>query len=189
MTARLFAAVMPPRHAIEHLDTFLEPRRAAAGDDLRWSDTAQAHVTLAFMAAVEDRRVDEYVDRLADGLTGIEHAELRLAGPVIFPDPAAARVLATGVAGGGVVLPRLAERARNAAVVSGIAVDGGRFRPHVTLARLRRPTDVTSWVRLLETYDGPPWLLTEVAVIASHLGEGPRGTPRHEVVAEIVIAG
>lgn len=191
MGARLFAAIVPPADAVEHLDSFLEPRREAGRQDsgMRWTLAEQLHITLAFMPDVPDHLIDEYGDRLADGLARTPVPVLRLAGPVTFPDPAATRVLAVGVMpeseGAHVVLERMAGRARNAAVSVGTEVDGQRFRPHLTVARLRRPADTTNWVRLLETYTGPEWPVIEAAVIVSHLGQGPGGRPRYETVAEI----
>jgi RNA 2',3'-cyclic 3'-phosphodiesterase len=186
---RLFAAVVPPEDALEHLDEFLTPRRAAA--DFRWTLVQQLHITLAFMADAEEWRVDEYVDRLGSSLASLPVVTVRVAGPVAFPDPARARVLAAGVVpeseGGSDVLQRLAGRARSAAVRCGIEVDGQRFRPHLTIARIGQPSDVTNWVRLLETYVGPEWPVSQVAVIASHLGEGPRGRPRYETVATLPV--
>jgi RNA 2',3'-cyclic 3'-phosphodiesterase len=188
MTLRVFAAVVPPEEAVEHLEAFLEPRRDSA-PDFRWTLPEQLHITLAFMASVREDQVDDYVDRFADGLARTPVPVLRLAGPLTFPDAAATRALATGVVaeseGADVVLERIAGRARNAAVNVGIEVDGGRFRPHCTIARLRRPEDTTNWVRLLETYTGPEWPVIEVAVIASHLGEGPGKRPRYETLAEL----
>ncbi|GAA3528757.1 RNA 2',3'-cyclic phosphodiesterase [Nocardioides daeguensis] len=183
---RVFAAVAPPPEAVAHLDDFLEPRRAAG--DFRWTRPEQLHLTLAFMAEAPDHRVDLYVDRLAESLDGLASVELSLAGAVVFPNVAQGRVLATGVTGGDEVLVAASTRARNAAVACGIEVDGQRFRPHVTLARTGgRPTEMTSWVRLLETYAGPAWPLESISVIASHLGEGPRRTPRYEPLAEILL--
>lgn len=183
---RLFAAVVPAPEALAHLDEFLEPRRAAG--DFRWTRPEQLHLTLAFMADAADHRVDLYVDRLAESLDGLASVGLSLAGAVVFPNVAQGRVLATGVTGGDEVLVTAAARARNAAVACGIEVDGQRFRPHVTIARTGgRPTEMTSWVRLLETYAGPSWPLESVSVIASHLGEGPRRTPRYETLAEILL--
>lgn len=183
---RLFAAVTPSVEAVEDLDGFLEVRRAAA--DFRWTRSEQFHITLAFMAEVSDWRVEEYVGRLADSLADVPPPEVRLAGAVAFPGPAAAKVLAVGVEGDlpedSARLESLAVKARNAAVRAGVEVDGAAFRPHVTVARLGRPADVTNWFRLLEGYDGPSWSADRVTVFASHLGEGPRRTPRHEVVAE-----
>ena len=188
MGTRLFAAIVPPDDVIEHLDAFLDPRRDAE-PGFRWTPSHQLHITLAFMESVEERRIEDYVDRLADGLSGTPVPEIALAGPVTFPDAGTARVLAVGVASvsesADVVLERLAGRARNAAVVSGIEVDGSRFKPHATIARLRRPTEATNWVRLLETYVGPSWPVYEVAIVASHLGEGAHNGPRYETIAEI----
>ncbi len=189
--ARLFAAIVPPADVVEHLDDFLDPRRDAAGQGsgLRWTLAQQFHVTLAFMPDVSELIVDEYVDRLADGLARTPIPVLRLAGPVAFPNAHETRALAVGVMpeseGADVVLERMAGRARNAAVTVGTEVDGGRFRPHLTIARLRQRADTTNWVRLLETYTGPEWPVLEAAVIVSHLGEGPGGRPRYETLAEI----
>lgn len=184
---RVFAAVLPPPEAIEHLEAFLEPRRAAA--DFRWTRPEHLHLTLAFMGSVDQRRADEYVERLAESLDGLAPADLALAGAVVFPNVGQARVLATGVSGdGAALLETLAVRSRNAAVTSGIEVDGQRFRPHVTVARTGGPqVEMTSWVRLLDDYVGPTWPVASVEVVSSHLGEGPRRTPRYETLGEILL--
>ena len=57
--------------------------------------------------------------------------------------------------------------------------------PHITIARLGRPQELSNWVRLLDTYAGPPWPVNEIELVASHLGEGPRRRPRHEVLATL----
>lgn len=184
---RLFAALVPSPDAVDDLDTFLDVRRGAA--DFRWAPAEQFHCTLAFMADVGEWRIDDYVTRLEQSLADVPAPQVHLARAVAFPDAATARVLAVGVEGALEVdddaLARVARKSRNAAVASGMEVDGTRFRPHVTVARLRRPTDVTRWFQLLEGYDGPVWEADRVTVLASHLREGPRGRPRHEVVAEV----
>jgi 2'-5' RNA ligase len=48
---------------------------------------------------------------------------------------------------------------------------------------------VSDWVRLLDTYAGPPWRVDRVALIASYLGEGPRGRPRYETLEELELGG
>ena len=86
-------------------------------------------------------------------------------------------------------LTRLATGARAAANRAGVPVDGQRFRPHVTLARLGQPQEVTSWVRLLDAYRGPAWTVDRLTLVASYLGEGPRGRPRYEPVEEFALSG
>jgi RNA 2',3'-cyclic 3'-phosphodiesterase len=187
----MFVALVPPTAAVEDLDAFLEPRREA-GRDLRWSAPEQVHVTLAFYATVEDHRLDELVERLAVAARRRTPFGARVAGGGAFPDPARARVLWAGLAldePAAVELDRLASGVRAAASRIGVVVDGQRFRPHLTLARLGRPQEVSRWVRLLDAYAGPPWTAERVALVASHLGEGPRRRPRHEVVAELPLGG
>lgn len=180
---RLFVALVPPDEALEHLDEFLEIRRDAA--DFRWSDPGQFHVTLAFLAAAPERRLDDLVERLGRAAQRRTPVATRLAGGGAFPDPARARVLWTGLdldEAGRVEVGRMATGARAAAVRAGIEVAGQRFRPHVTVARMRRPEEVSSWVRLLEGYQGPPWRTAHYTLVQSHLGEGPRRRPRYETL-------
>lgn len=185
---RAFLALLPPPEVVEDLVEFLEPRRDAA--DFPFVAAERWHLTLAFLPDLEERRVDDVLDRLAGALEHREQATVRLAGGGAFPDPARAKVLYADVAGQPEArqeLDRLAVNARNAAAGAGARVDGQRFRPHLTLARLASARDVTRWLRVLDTYAGPDWTLDEVALVASHLGERTRRGPRYEVLATLPI--
>lgn len=182
----MFAALRPPDAAVEDLDSFPEPRRSAA--PYRWAARDQLHVTLAFYAEVEERRLDDLVERLGRAAARRPALRLAVAGGGAFPGVARARVLWAGLdldEDGGVEIDRLAAGCRAAASRAGVPVDGQRFRPHLTLARLGHPADVADWVRLLDTYAGTPWLADHVTLVASYLGEGPRRRPRYEDVAEL----
>ncbi|HEY3015131.1 MAG TPA: RNA 2',3'-cyclic phosphodiesterase [Nocardioides sp.] len=176
---RLFSAITPPDHVIEHLDEFLSVRREAG--DFRWTTTDQWHLTLAFMPNVADRHLDDLVERLQRAGHKRHPFELSVGGGGAFPNVARAKVLYAAVPDV-VELGRLATGARAAATRAGTEVDGGKFRAHLTLARLGQPQELTSWVRLLDAYQGPAWQVDEFALIESHLGEGPRKRPRYEVL-------
>lgn len=179
---RMFVALVPPEAALEDLAGFLRPRQEAE-QAFRWTTPEQWHVTLAFMPAVRERVVDDLVERLGRAAARRTPFRVRAAGGGAFPNPGRARVLYAALeTTGDEELRRLATGARAAANKAGAEADGGRFRPHLTLARLRRPTEVTRWVRLLDAYRGPEWVADELALIESHLGEGPRGRPRYEVI-------
>ncbi len=185
---RLFVAVVPPPEAVEHLDEFLDVRREAAR--FRWTLADQIHVTLAFLPEVADRHLDELVERLGRGAARRDRFPTRIAGGGAFPHVAGAKVLWAGLAlddPGRLQLRRLAEGSRAAASRTGTTVEGRRFRPHLTVARMGRPTEVTPWVRLLDSYEGPPWTVDTVTLIQSHLGEGPRKRPRYEVLTELPV--
>jgi RNA 2',3'-cyclic 3'-phosphodiesterase len=182
---RMFVAVLPPAEALEHLAEFLEPRQQAE-PGFRWTVPEQRHVTLAFMPAVADRHLDDLEERLARAAARRTSFSVSLTGGGAFPDPTRAKVLYTGVQSpdetDGPQLSQLATGARAAAAKAGAEVGGGRFHPHVTLARIGVPVEATRWVRVLDAYQGPTWRATEVTLVASHLGEGPRRRPRHEMV-------
>jgi RNA 2',3'-cyclic 3'-phosphodiesterase len=166
---RAFVAVVPPAEVAEHLDEFLSVRREAAG--FRWSDSGQWHVTLAFTADLPERSLDLVDDLLSQAAARHERFGMRITGGGAFPHPDGARVLYASLDADGAPLELLSGACRSAVSRAGGRVDGQRFRPHVT-----------SWVRLLDAYDGPRWEVDEVALVASHLGEGPRRRPRHEVL-------
>ena len=186
---RMFVAVVPPDEVVEHLDAFLEARRDAAA--YRWAPREQLHVTLAFLADVPDRNLDDLVERLSRAARRRTAFPSAIAGGGAFPNVGRARVLWAGLdldEHGRRELTRLATGARAAANRSGVRVDGRRFRPHVTLARLGHPDEVTPWVRLLDAYHGPSWTVDRMTLVASYLGEGPRGRPRYESVEEFALA-
>ena len=179
----MFVAAVPPEEVLTHLDEFLSVRREAA--PYRWTVPEHWHLTLAFAEDVPDRSLEDLSDRLQRAAAKRRAVRLRLAGGGAFPHPDRARVLFARLdtdEAGHAELDLLSAGCRTALARAGARVDGQRFRAHLTLARLGHPENVTSWVRLLDAYEGPEWEVDEVALVASYLGEGPRRRPRHEVV-------
>ncbi|HEX8768393.1 MAG TPA: RNA 2',3'-cyclic phosphodiesterase [Jatrophihabitans sp.] len=179
MGMRMFVAVVPPLQVVEDLAEFVEPRRER-DSPLRWSSEEHWHLTLAFMPSVADRDLDELIERLAEVAARREEFELRLQGAGSFPNPAQGKVLWTGVAGDTEPLERLSASSRSAAVRAGIEVDGSKFRPHLTLARANRPTELTKWLRVFGLYTGPSWQVDEIALIQSRPGGGGSRYQVHE---------
>lgn len=183
----MFAALVPPAAALEDLAEFLEPRQEASQSEptrFRWTSPEQWHVTLAFMPDIAERNFDDLVERMARAARRRHPIDLTIAGGGAFPNAGRAKVLWAGVDAGDRLeeVRRLATGARAAATKAGAEPGGGRFHPHVTLARLGRPVEATRWIRVLESYVGPTWQATDVTLVESHLGEGPRKRPRYEVV-------
>jgi len=179
---RMFVAIVPPEEALEDLGEFLAPRQEAGGG-FRWTAPEQWHLTLAFMPRVADRCLDDLLARLQRAAARRTPFTLGMAGGGAFPNPGRAKVLYAGLeVGDDEELRRMATGARAAANKAGAEVEGTRFHPHLTLARIGRPVDVTKWIRVLDAYRGPVWEVHEVALIESHLGEGPRKRPRYEVI-------
>lgn len=183
MTQRMFVAALPPDHVLEDLDDFLSVRRDA-DRELRWTLPEQWHLTLAFLPAVPDRALDDLLDRLTRAARKRVPIRAAVVGGGAFPSAGRAKVLWAGVeVDDPTELARLATGVRAAASKAGVEVPGERFKPHLTLARSGRPFEATKWLRVLAAYRGPSFPIGEVALVVSHLGAGPRGRPRYEVLA------
>ncbi len=179
---RMFVALVPPDEALEDLGGFLAPRQEAESG-FRWTATEQWHVTLAFMSEVPDRSLDDLLARLERAAARRTPFVVSVAGGGAFPNVGRAKVLYAGLdVSDAEELRRLSTGSRAAAAKAGAETEGGRFHPHVTIARVRRPLDATRWVRVLDAYRGPTWSAERIHLIASHLGEGPRKRPRYEVI-------
>jgi len=183
----MFIALPLPEAVKEDLAGFLEPRQEAGLHGLRWTMPAQWHVTLAFLPDLAERHTDELFERLQRAALRRNPLVLRLVGAGAFPDARRAKVLWTGVEHDGEELMRLAGGVRAAASKSGTVVGGGRFHPHLTLARLGVAANVTRVLGALEQYESPSWEAREIALIASYLGQGPNARPRHEVRATFAL--
>jgi RNA 2',3'-cyclic 3'-phosphodiesterase len=175
---RLFAAVIPPVSVVEELARWVEPRR---DDAWRWTDSSDWHVTLAFYADVDAWRYDDLVERLTAAAARTTPFHLSLRGVGCFASAATARVLYADVADADAVLPDLAARCHTAATTAGIEVARQKYHPHVTLARRNHAFDGSRHLRALAALETQPSEVTEIALVQSILGQGPRGTPRYVV--------
>jgi 2'-5' RNA ligase len=106
---------------------------------------------------------------------------LRLTGAGRFGSLRRPQVFWAGLDGDVEPLIELAQRLADAARRLGLPVEDRPFRPHLTLGRWppRRPADGALPERLAG-YRGPPWSVTEVLLVESHLG---RRAPYETVVA------
>ncbi|TNY35609.1 RNA 2',3'-cyclic phosphodiesterase [Thermomonospora catenispora] len=169
---RLFAALLPPPDVLEELDRLLEPYRSA-WPDLRWVDRDLMHITLAFYGELDERTTDRLLPRLERAAGRYPAIELSFAGAGAFPGGAHARVLWTGVYGDRGVLSRLAASVNAAGRRAGVRLREYRgFRPHVTLARSRRPMDLRPLVEELSAYAGATWTADALHLVRSHLPGG-----------------
>lgn len=183
---RLFVAITPPRQALDDLAQVVEELRSDLASDevYRWAAATTWHITLAFLGEVDDGRVPGLESRLTRAAARHAPMSLALDHGGAFSSPKQARVLWTGVTGDVERLRELAWSVTAGVRRAGIDVDEKRrFRPHVTLARLREQTDVRPAVAALREFHGEPWRADTVHLVRSRLGRGEQRTALHETVA------
>ena len=177
---RMFVAVIPPERVLEDLEAFVGRRGAArrrsggpspSSGTSRWRSPATSPTGVRRPGGPARPRGPQ-----------APPIEARIAGGGAFPDVGRARIVYAGVETDREELRRMATGARAAVAKAGAEVDGQRFTPHLTLARINKPGRGEQVVQLLDAYAGPSWTVEEIALVASYLGEGPRNRARHEVV-------
>lgn len=187
---RCFLAVLPPPEVVEHLDDHLEARRLADTDrDWRWTRTAHLHLTLAFLADLPEWREEDLAAALDAWSARHRPLTMSFGQAGAFPEPGRAKVLWVGVTEPAAreELSAWAGQLRALATHHGADVDGQRFVPHVTAARSPRARAAGRWVQALDAYRSPSFTVTEVALVRSHLGQGPGRSPRYETLHEAVL--
>jgi RNA 2',3'-cyclic 3'-phosphodiesterase len=174
---RLFVAVHPSPAALTELDAAVAPLR---GDwpELRWTGPDRWHVTLAFLGEVAEAKLDELSVRLARAAARHQPAELWIGHGGAFPNRKRARVVIARVEGDQPALAALTALAGSVAAGARRAGapppdEGRRYRPQLTLARCRQPTDVSAVVGSLGGFAGSAWLAGEMQLIRSHAGPKP----------------
>ncbi|SED88995.1 RNA 2',3'-cyclic phosphodiesterase [Ruania alba] len=196
---RLFAALWPPPEVLDHLEGalagVLDPASGGGPPALRRTSRENLHVTLAFYGQVPDGAAPDVRAALAEEATIAAPLHLHLAGSGSFTD----RSLWVGIGG---ETPELTDLML-ACARAPYATEGPvprRPRPHLTVARASRrgtpegrgrrrrersaagPSAVAIAARALAVYRGPDWMAEDISIVASHLGEGPGGAPRYEVI-------
>jgi 2'-5' RNA ligase len=145
-TARLFVAVDLPAPVRAELARWARAAALSArpsGGRLRLLDPELLHVTLCFLGAQPTGRIDAVAQTLAS-LSAAPVGELSLGAPLWLPrrHPHALAVELRDDAEGALAALR-GDLARALAPVCDFAPERRRFRPHVTVARLR-PRDAPS---------------------------------------------
>jgi 2'-5' RNA ligase len=158
---RLFAALPVPEHIGEALQRCQQGLPGA-----RWRPLEALHITLRFFGEVSETTASD----LECALTAVHGAgfDLSLSGAGAFGEGPYLRAVWAGVSASE-PLRRLAARCETAARRAGLKPETRVYRPHVTLAYLKRadPERVAAWVQGHNLLQSPPWRATSFGLYSS----------------------
>lgn len=142
---RLFFAVsLSPSVMAEVVATQAGLRATAGERGIRWSTPGQFHVTLKFLGETADEDLPHASAAAKETAARITPFTLTLGNVGAFPHAKRPQVLWIGAAGGVPELARLVEYLDKSLSVHGFAAEAKRFKPHVTLARIKNPEGETA---------------------------------------------
>lgn len=161
---RLFAALaIPP-----DIGRALQSRQTGV-EGARWRPLEALHVTLRFFGEIR-QDVARDLDSELMAVSG-RPFEIVLEGAGSFADGDDINAVWAGVAESA-ELKRLAEACESAARRAGLKPEKRRYRPHVTLAYLRRPdpAEVAAWIQANNLLKSPPIAVDRFGLYSSSLG-------------------
>ncbi len=161
---RLFVAVDLPAGVREGLAAL-----AAGVPGARWVEGDQLHLTLRFIGEVDGALFRDIATAL--GAVGGTPFELTLDGLGHFPPRGVPRVLWAGV-GRSDALVSLRTRVESALAGVGVAREGRKFAPHITLARLKGtpPARVGRFLQDHPLFRSPSFAVDRFRLSSSTLG-------------------
>lgn len=160
---RLFAALPVPDEIVTAL-----ARRQTGLDGARWRTAAQMHITLRFFGELREdmaRDLDVELSTVGGG-----PFEIVLEGAGAFGEGGDVHAIWAGV-GESEPLKRLAKACEAAARRAGLRPETRQYRPHLTLAYLRRPEPdkVAGWIQANNLLKSPPIWVDRFGLYSSFL--------------------
>ncbi|MBL8213683.1 MAG: RNA 2',3'-cyclic phosphodiesterase [Bryobacterales bacterium] len=170
---RLFVGIDIPEDITTKLGALITELRPAA--KLRWSPPANFHITTKFIGEWPDERLDEMKAALAAVSAPVFPITVRGLG--WFPNPHHPRIFWAATKAGP-ELPALASATETAVATLGIEKEKRAYSPHLTLARIDEPVDLSELRRRIAARPGSDEF-GEFQTTAFHLylsRPGPRGS-------------
>ncbi len=192
MPRRLFVALEPPdavRRRLAAAAGAIRRGAGAAASEIRWVAEDNLHLTLQFLGAVPEERVEAVERAVAEAAAAARPMSLEVKGAGGFPNARRPRVVWLGLAGDVAALSALvAELGRRLAPL-GFPPEARAFSAHLTLGRARDPRGAPGLGGALAAAsqdEGIAWRASELVLFESHLS--PRG-PRYEAVRREPLGG
>jgi 2'-5' RNA ligase len=145
---RAFIAVEIEPTVIQKISDAIETLKARI-DGIRWVNASNLHVTLKFLAWIEEAKIDPIAENLQENLRLFSRFIISAKGLGTFPNPRRPRVLWVGLEG--TPLGVLAATVERALDPLGFSPEKRAFEPHLTIGRWR------------ETQKASPQLAEELA--------------------------
>jgi RNA 2',3'-cyclic 3'-phosphodiesterase len=165
-------------------------RLAAAGADVRWVKPEHMHLTLKFLGDVDLREMPDVCAAVARAVSPLPPFNLRIAGTGAFPNATNPRTVWLGADEGVEEIAELEERIGVALADLGFRREQRRFRPHLTIGRVRHADQgMNELAQVLEEHKDYLAGVIDVDEVVTLSSELDRSGPTHEPLATAALQG
>jgi 2'-5' RNA ligase len=176
-TVRTFIAVEVPE-SIRKQAARLMGRLDVTSANVKWVSTEDLHLTLKFLGDVPRSEVTDLCDVVAEAVAGIKPFEAECHGGGAFPNVERPRTVFLGLGEGQDEMVALHDALEAPLAEMGFRAEHRRFRPHLTIGRVRRATsgieDLGSLIGQHADFAAGRFTVKEVIVFSSQLRhQGP----------------
>jgi len=174
---RTFVAVEAPPELQSRAGELINRLRAVDAK-VKWVEPRNLHWTLKFLGNVEMVEIPDVCAAVEEATRQIGSFDLEARGAGAFPTLRNPRTIWMGVGEGSEQMVELHGAIERSLSKLGFREEGRRFRPHITLGRVRdggsAPTELAKLLEANADFDGGLSTVFDVAVFSSVLGrEGP----------------
>ena len=187
---RTFVAIEIPTEVKERALKLIDQLRESSAK-VKWVGPEAMHWTLKFLGDVDLLETPKICDAVARAVEPLTPFDVEARGAGAFPDVSRPRTVWVGMGQGAEPMVELHDRIDQELALLGYRPEGRRFRPHLTIGRVRScpPAAIAELGRVIgEHADFESGLSTvyEVVVFASELG---RDGPTHEPLGHAELKG
>ncbi len=162
------------------LDSIAELKKSLAGEEIRWVDIDNLHLTLRFLGETNQFQVAEIIKMLESISKQFQPFQFSLKGVSIFKKKIQPRVLFVSIEND-LVLKQLAAEILEMSKTPGFKVEENTFNPHLTLGRIKFIQNKTDFYALVNKFCDTKFqsvIVSETIFYQSILGsEGPTYKP------------
>ena len=137
---RVFCAVELPAEVRARLEDHVRRLRKELPDvAASWSRVENIHLTLKFFGNVEVKRIEKISAAAERAVKEFSTFQIGVGGTGVFPRPSRPQVLWIGVIDSSGQLAKLQQSLEDECAAEGFPKEDRAYKPHLTIARLRRP--------------------------------------------------
>ena len=149
---RTFIAVSLSSSVLAGIDKLMRTLRPHFGDEVRWVESKNLHITLKFLGDVPLNDLPQLIRAVTQSAEQTYAFDLTFQGLGAFPSRESPKTLWIGCREGSEELGTLAETMNNALLPLGFPKESRRFSPHLTIGRIKKSAPGVSLMPIFDEH-------------------------------------